>query len=1145
MKELVLFQSSDKKHYIGSAPTGHNLIKELVDDFIFTASKVMLQCEKNQGDAQHLDHTSSICSSPQTIQAAFELLISLITECLPNLKALSEMLTAMFYSNIETPLLEWEYIPPIGAKPLNGFVGLKNAGATCYMNSVLQQLFMIEPIRDYILCVEGAVDDQLDIDDVEEKPEYEVHTAVLKCVQYIFAHLACSKMQFYVPKGFWKHFKLQGEPVNLREQHDALEFFNSLVDSLDEALKALELVPIVSKVLGGSFADQKICRDCPHRYSREESFTVLNIDIRNQQNLLESLEQYVKGDLLEGGNAYHCEKCNKKVDTVKRLCIKKLPPILAIQLKRFDYDWERECAIKFNDYFEFPRQIDMMPYTVTGLAKAEGEWILDDNDNAQPGGEGSADDENTNNKDNDERWYKFDDGDVSPFKMDDDEEMKTHCFGGEYVGEVFDNILKRMKFSRQKRWWNAYILFYEKIVPNEISKQAQQSQAQLLQSQLASSSCSISDGNEKNDDDVKQQLLLLSPQTSNKLFPDIKSDIPKTIKMPKVIEQCVRRQNIRFLHNRNQFSPEYFRFMRGILHCNIKLVLPGALNNHQHNTNLSAQEIDEIAMCSTQLVVKFLFNIGFHTKKSLRGPANEWLEAILPYFRNVRSIRNWFIQNILFNRPTRFAEFMLECPSTEIRNVFMRMMVYLAHFSRQDGPCSPSITPLYPSQESNMTSSDHILRAMLSLLKKEVSEHSRHLPQYFQFFIMYANLGIPERHQLINLGVPELFLIVAMDESKIPSIKYQSTELTKVYAVISVLVRCCDVSAFCSSSLQNKAPLPNPHKDQSMNNKYVAVIQPAVADILFKNIPFIKKLIVDCNNYDETNRLLKFCSWENPTFSSTVLSELLWQIAYVSLYELRPYLDILLHMLFLEDSWQTHRIHNSLKGFGGLDERGGLFDTIQMSRSQNHKRAYQCIKMIVTLFAKCALSVDLVLNNNEMRYKWINSVEWLQDELDRRPYSNNTQYPYNWSQTQSNETSNGYFLERTNSAQMTLKKALEYCPDDVEQEDNMLIMEESENNSRSVDNGETSQDGVDEEKLEQLQNQLKQLNIQQSTSVENIIDNETRISSSSSSLNNNNNSNNNNSNSNMSNNSNNNSINNNNNIINKQLSLPVQKQFLQ
>ncbi len=49
------------------------------------------------------------------------------------------------------------------------------------------------------------------------------------------------------------------------------------------------------------------------RYSREESFTALNVDIRNQQHLFESLDAFVKGDLLEGANAYHCEKCDKKV----------------------------------------------------------------------------------------------------------------------------------------------------------------------------------------------------------------------------------------------------------------------------------------------------------------------------------------------------------------------------------------------------------------------------------------------------------------------------------------------------------------------------------------------------------------------------------------------------------------------------------------------------------------------------------------------------------------------------------------------------------------------------------------------------------------------------------------------------------------
>jgi ubiquitin carboxyl-terminal hydrolase 9/24 len=76
-----------------------------------------------------------------------------------------------------------------------------------------------------------------------------------------------------------------------------------------------------------------------------------------------SFLQYVKGELLEGADAYHCDKCDKKVITVKRLCVRKLPPILVIQLKRFEYDYERVCAIKFNDYFEFPRWLDMEPYT--------------------------------------------------------------------------------------------------------------------------------------------------------------------------------------------------------------------------------------------------------------------------------------------------------------------------------------------------------------------------------------------------------------------------------------------------------------------------------------------------------------------------------------------------------------------------------------------------------------------------------------------------------------------------------------------------------------------------------------------------------------------------------------------------------------
>ena len=58
------------------------------------------------------------------------------------------------------------------------------------------------------------------------------------------------------------------------------------------------------------------CGPAP-RYTRAEPFTALNVDVRFQRHLFESLEAFVKGDLLEGNNAYQCEKCNKKV----RVCV--------------------------------------------------------------------------------------------------------------------------------------------------------------------------------------------------------------------------------------------------------------------------------------------------------------------------------------------------------------------------------------------------------------------------------------------------------------------------------------------------------------------------------------------------------------------------------------------------------------------------------------------------------------------------------------------------------------------------------------------------------------------------------------------------------------------------------------------------------
>jgi ubiquitin C-terminal hydrolase len=66
---------------------------------------------------------------------------------------------------------------------------------------------------------------------------------------------------------------------------------------------------------------------------REEPFMVLPVEVKTKQNLYEGLDLFIKGDMLEGDNAFYCDRCDKKVDTLKRSTFKKLPNVLFIALK--------------------------------------------------------------------------------------------------------------------------------------------------------------------------------------------------------------------------------------------------------------------------------------------------------------------------------------------------------------------------------------------------------------------------------------------------------------------------------------------------------------------------------------------------------------------------------------------------------------------------------------------------------------------------------------------------------------------------------------------------------------------------------------------------------------------------------------------
>lgn len=90
-KDLMAYLSLDLK------PQLNNLIGELVDDFIFPASKQYLYYRRN-GQLPDITAPPPVCRNPHTISAACDLLVALCTNSVPNMKFLVNTLLDMFCS---------------------------------------------------------------------------------------------------------------------------------------------------------------------------------------------------------------------------------------------------------------------------------------------------------------------------------------------------------------------------------------------------------------------------------------------------------------------------------------------------------------------------------------------------------------------------------------------------------------------------------------------------------------------------------------------------------------------------------------------------------------------------------------------------------------------------------------------------------------------------------------------------------------------------------------------------------------------------------------------------------------------------------------------------------------------------------------
>ncbi|PSR74161.1 hypothetical protein PHLCEN_2v10117 [Hermanssonia centrifuga] len=346
---------------------------------------------------------------------------------------------SVFVRVLEDPTgVLWHNFVNYDSKKETGYVGLKNQGATCYMNSLLQSLFCTRYFRKAVYQIPTE----------DDHPTESVPLAL----QRVFYHLQTSDQ----PVGTTELTKSFGwKSLDSFLQHDVQEFNRVLQDKLEIKMKGTKAEGANAKLFVGKMKSYIKCVNVDYESSRIEEFLDIQLNVKGMKNLYESFKDYVAVETLDGDNKYQAEGMGLQ-DAKKGIIFQSFPPVLHLQLKRFEYDIQRDAMVKINDRHEFPFEIDL------------GEFLDETADRSQPwvyklhgvlvhsgdlhGGHYFA----LIKPDRETRWLKFDDDRVTPVT---DREVLEENYGGEAINGLI-SPMQRNQARAMKRFTNAYMLVY-------------------------------------------------------------------------------------------------------------------------------------------------------------------------------------------------------------------------------------------------------------------------------------------------------------------------------------------------------------------------------------------------------------------------------------------------------------------------------------------------------------------------------------------------------------------------------------------------------------------------------------------------------------------------------------------------------------
>jgi ubiquitin carboxyl-terminal hydrolase 34 len=185
-----------------------------------------------------------------------------------------------------------------------GYVGLKNLGCICYMNSIMQQMYNVPTFRYAIMSAD---------DKESPNPSSSFHYSIdddnlLHQLQNMFTYLTFSDKMDYNPKDFCFSYKdFDGNPINVRTQQDSQEFYNNLCDKIENSLKKTKYKYIVSDVFAGKTCRTVLCENCKHISYIFEDYYNLTLEVKNINNLKDSLNKLNVPEIIDDFKCSNCE----------------------------------------------------------------------------------------------------------------------------------------------------------------------------------------------------------------------------------------------------------------------------------------------------------------------------------------------------------------------------------------------------------------------------------------------------------------------------------------------------------------------------------------------------------------------------------------------------------------------------------------------------------------------------------------------------------------------------------------------------------------------------------------------------------------------------------------------------------------------